>query len=687
MSPSRLAAISAAHGPEAIAFYLSGQLLTEDYYVANKLAKGFIGTPHVDTNSRLCMASSVAGHRRAFGADVVPQCYDDLELADLVVLAGSNAAWCHPILYQRIQTARAERGVRVVNIDPRRTATSEGADLQLSIKPGTDAHAVVRACWCGWPSAALIDRTFIDAAHAKASPRRCGARARIAPTLAAVAARDRPRQRRTSRCSTTGSPARRASSPATARASTSRRRAPTRSTPSSTATWPRAASASRAPGRCRSPASPTPWAGARSAGSPTCWPRTWASRRPSATACAASGTRPTWSRGEGLKAVAHVRRRRRRPHQGAVGDGHQPGGVAAARRRGARGAGQARAARRVGERRLQRHASRWRTCGCRPRPGARRTARSPTPSGASRASARSCRLPARRGPTGGSCARWRGGWAAARRSPIARAAEIFDEHARLSGFENDGDARLRHLRRRRASSEQAYDAPRALPVAAPRADAAPTRAPVRRGRFFTPDRKARFVAIAPPRLAAPVSDDWPFVLNTGRVRDQWHTMTRTGLSPRLSDAHRRAVRGDPSRRCGAPGPGAGHAGAVSTRSTARPSCACWSTAASSRARCSCRSTGRPRTARAGRIGALVQPATDPVLRPARGQGDAGAHRAAAPCRTTASLLSRRPLRPPASPIGRSARTPSGTCSTSRSTRRRDGLARVARARRCPRASA
>ena len=123
------------YGPQSIAFYLSGQLLTEDYYVANKLAKGFIGTPHVDTNSRLCMASSVAGHRRAFGADVVPQNYEDLELADLVVLAGSNAAWCHPVLYQRLQTARAERGVRVVTIDPRRTATSEGADLHLSIRP------------------------------------------------------------------------------------------------------------------------------------------------------------------------------------------------------------------------------------------------------------------------------------------------------------------------------------------------------------------------------------------------------------------------------------------------------------------------------------------------------------------------------------------------------------------------
>lgn len=126
------------HGPDSIAFYLSGQLLTEDYYVANKLAKGFIGTPNVDTNSRLCMASSVAGHKRAFGADVVPGSYEDLDEADLVVLTGSNTAWCHPILFQRIQKARASKGTKVINIDPRRTATSDGADLQLSLASGSD---------------------------------------------------------------------------------------------------------------------------------------------------------------------------------------------------------------------------------------------------------------------------------------------------------------------------------------------------------------------------------------------------------------------------------------------------------------------------------------------------------------------------------------------------------------------
>ncbi len=136
----RFARVIADHGPDAVAFYVSGQLLTEDYYVANKLMKGFIGSANIDTNSRLCMASSVAGHRRAFGSDTVPGLYEDLELADLVVLTGSNLAWCHPVLYQRLVAARAARpGLRVVVIDPRRTATCDIADLHLAIAPGADA--------------------------------------------------------------------------------------------------------------------------------------------------------------------------------------------------------------------------------------------------------------------------------------------------------------------------------------------------------------------------------------------------------------------------------------------------------------------------------------------------------------------------------------------------------------------
>jgi len=127
------------HGPDAVAFYLSGQLLTEDYYVANKLMKGFLGSANVDTNSRLCMASAVASHTRAFGADAVPCNYEDLECCDLLLLVGANAAWNHPVLYQRIRAARLARpSMRIVLIDPRRTASAELADLHLPIRPGAD---------------------------------------------------------------------------------------------------------------------------------------------------------------------------------------------------------------------------------------------------------------------------------------------------------------------------------------------------------------------------------------------------------------------------------------------------------------------------------------------------------------------------------------------------------------------
>ncbi len=116
----------ANHGPDSVAFYVSGQLLTEDYYIANKLMKGFIGSANIDTNSRLCMSSSVAGHRRAFGSDTVPGVYEDLELADLVVLTAPNLAWCHPVALStplRSQGNRPE--MKIVVIDPRRTMTAD----------------------------------------------------------------------------------------------------------------------------------------------------------------------------------------------------------------------------------------------------------------------------------------------------------------------------------------------------------------------------------------------------------------------------------------------------------------------------------------------------------------------------------------------------------------------------------
>ncbi len=148
-------------GPDAVAFYLSGQLLTEDYYAANKLMKGFIGSANVDTNSRLCMASSVAGHRRAFGADTVPGTYADLDEADLLILVGSNAAWCHPVLFQRMIQNETERGAKIVVIDPRRTVTAEAADLFLAIEPGADT-----ALFSGL-LVDLAERGAIDGAYIK----------------------------------------------------------------------------------------------------------------------------------------------------------------------------------------------------------------------------------------------------------------------------------------------------------------------------------------------------------------------------------------------------------------------------------------------------------------------------------------------------------------------------------------
>ncbi|GFE66470.1 nitrate reductase [Litoreibacter roseus] len=151
------------HGPDSVAFYVSGQLLTEDYYVANKLMKGFIGSANIDTNSRLCMASSVAGHKRAFGSDTVPGTYDDLEEADLIVLVGSNLAWCHPVLHQRIAAVKEKRpDLRIVNIDPRLTATSELADIHLKISPDGDI-ALFNGLLAYLVAEGMVDTDYITA--------------------------------------------------------------------------------------------------------------------------------------------------------------------------------------------------------------------------------------------------------------------------------------------------------------------------------------------------------------------------------------------------------------------------------------------------------------------------------------------------------------------------------------------
>jgi assimilatory nitrate reductase catalytic subunit len=161
---SRLAATVQQHGPDSVGLYLSGQLLTEDYYVFNKLAKGLLGTNNVDTNSRLCMSSAVAGYKASLGADAPPACYDDIGLAHTVFITGSNMAWAHPVLFRRLEDARAAHpGRRLIVADPRRTETAAVADLHLQLVPGTDVllhHALLHVMlWEG-----LVDHAYI-AAH------------------------------------------------------------------------------------------------------------------------------------------------------------------------------------------------------------------------------------------------------------------------------------------------------------------------------------------------------------------------------------------------------------------------------------------------------------------------------------------------------------------------------------------
>jgi assimilatory nitrate reductase catalytic subunit len=159
---NQFAATIAEHGPDSVAFYVSGQLLTEDYYAFNKLARALVGTNNIDSNSRLCMSSAVTGYTRSFGADGPPCSYEDIEQSDCVLIVGSNMAYAHPVLFRRLEEAKAKRPqMQIIVVDPRRTDTCELADLHLAIQPGTDValfHGILHILmWEGW-----LDRSFIE---------------------------------------------------------------------------------------------------------------------------------------------------------------------------------------------------------------------------------------------------------------------------------------------------------------------------------------------------------------------------------------------------------------------------------------------------------------------------------------------------------------------------------------------
>ncbi len=521
--------IISEHGPDAVAFYLSGQLLTEDYYIANKLMKGFIGSANVDTNSRLCMASSVAGHKRVFGSDTVPGCYADLDEADLFVLVGSNAAWCHPVLYQRMVAAQDKRGAKIINIDPRATATSETAFMQLSLAPGQDG-TLFSGLLVYLADNGYLDTAFIDA-HTQGFDKALARAREIAPNIAAIASRTQLDAEdisrfyalwaTTDRVVTLYSQGVNQSSQGTDKVVAilnchlaTGRIGRLGMGPFSLTGQPNAMGGREVGGLANQLA-------AHMGFSPEDIDRVqrfWHA--------------PHMAQREGLKAVDLFDA----IHQGKIKALWVMGTNPAVSLPCADAAAQAlakldlciisenvisndtvRAARGVllpacawGEKdgtvtNSERRISRQRAF---------------------------LPLPGEVKPD------W---WAVSEVAKrlgfsgfdYANVAAIFAEHAALSSFENGGrrDFDLSGLTR---LSPRDYAAMAPLQWPYPEKKGNGTQRLFADGHFFTPSGKAQFQEIAPPRLADMPSDARPFLLNTGRVRDQWHTMTRSGLSPRLA---------------------------------------------------------------------------------------------------------------------------------------------------------
>src|SRR5450631_3689801 len=526
----RFAHIVARDGPGAVAFYLSGQLLTEDYYVANKLMKGFIGSANVDTNSRLCMSSTVAGYRRAFGADIVPGCYEDLDQADLLVLVGSNAAWCHPVLFQRMLANKQARGARIVVIDPRRTDTAGDADLFLGLKPGTDT-ALFAGLLAHLADTGALDSGYIE--HYTSGFEEALARARgIAGSIVATALATGLSEadvaeffqmfRNTPRVVTLFSQGVNQSAQGTDKVNA-------------------ITNCHLATGRIGKPGAspfsltgqPNAMGGREVGGLANQLAAHMTFTPPDIDRVRRFCKAPVIATHEGLKAVHMFE---------AIGRGEikalwligtnpavsLPDAVAA------------RAALKklelfvisenvrsndtvnVGAHVLL-PAQAW-------------GEKSGTVTNSER---RISRQRAFLDPPGAARPDWwivtevakRLGFAAA--FDFNSAADVFREHAALSGFENDG-GRDFDIGALQSLSDQAFDelAPVLWPMRS--GDAEPQQRFFAAGGFFANDRKARFVATDIPALRTETTAARPLRLNTGRIRDQWHTMTRTGLSPRLS---------------------------------------------------------------------------------------------------------------------------------------------------------
>ncbi|RLT94766.1 nitrate reductase [Ketobacter sp.] len=518
------------HGPQAVAFYVSGQLLTEDYYVANKLMKGFIGSANIDTNSRLCMSSAVAAYKRAFGEDSVPASYEDLEIADLIVLTGSNTAWCHPILFQRIKSAKAARPqMKVVVIDPRRTATCEIADLHLAIKPGTDV-ALFNGLLNHLQASGKTDAQYIQQhcegfEAAMASARQAGDIQQVA-TLCDLPASDVAEfyqwfadTERTLTCFSQGI---NQSSQGTDKGNaiinchlaTGRVGKPGAS-PFSLTGQPNAMGGREVGGLANQLAAHMEFNPQDLKQVSEFWQAPNIARTPglkavdlfdavaagTVKAVWVMGTNPAVSLPNAGKVVQALQQAEllvvsdciettdtstyAQVLLPAAGWGEKDGTVTNSERRISRQKG---ALEPLGEARQD-----WRIL---------------------------TDVAAAMG--------------FAEHFPYTTAADVFREHARLTRLNRHSPRKL-DLGNLAELSEQQYD--ELAPVQWPVLDNMDSQRLYGDGHFSTDSGKARFVAVAYSGVSHPVSPDWPLALNTGRIRDQWHTMTRTALAPPLN-AHK-----------------------------------------------------------------------------------------------------------------------------------------------------
>ena len=523
--------IIAEHGPDAVAFYVSGQLLTEDYYVANKLMKGFIGSANIDTNSRLCMSSSVAGHKRAFGSDTVPGCYEDLEQAELLVLVGSNAAWCHPVLFQRIRAAKEQHPERkLIVIDPRRTATCDIADLHLPVKSGSDA-VLFNGLLTYLFQNGRVDFNYLEAATEGYGQALQAARDSAASIPAVAAACGIAEQdlahfyqlfATTERVVTIYSQGVNQSSSGTDKVNaiinchlaTGRIGRPGMG-PFSVTGQPNAMGGREVGGLANQLAAHMDFDNPRHVDSVR---RFWQA--------------PNMASRPGLKAVDMFR---------AVDDGRIRAIWIMATNPvvSLPDADRVREALRKCELVVVSDCiANTDTTACAQvlLPAAAWGEKDGTVTNSERRISRQRTFL----PTAGEA---RPDWwivcELAKRLGYGQGfafdnpAQIFREHAALSGFENDG-TRDFDLSGLVSISDDDYARLRPVQWPVTPAQGLGTTRMFSDGKFFTPSRKARFIAIDPRPPANTPNDEFPMVLNTGRVRDHWHTLTRTGKSPRLS---------------------------------------------------------------------------------------------------------------------------------------------------------